>query len=197
MNIFGEKVVLRAMEIEDMELLRETLNDPEIEYSVVGWSFPVSKSEQLRWYESTLSDKKNKRFVFETINTAEISSLGFIVLSNLDWKNRTAGIGIKLFKDAPRKQGYATDALQALLKYVFEELQLYRIGINILAANEASIALYTKNGFRKEGTLRSAIYKKGEYHDLHCYGLLKSDYLELFSEKQDKLIHSKVIVQKG
>lgn len=40
-----KKVKLRALETEDMELLRETVNDPEVERLVGGWSFPVSKKE--------------------------------------------------------------------------------------------------------------------------------------------------------
>ena len=39
MNIKGKIVTLRAVELEDMELLRGMLNDPEMEKAVVGWSF--------------------------------------------------------------------------------------------------------------------------------------------------------------
>ena len=46
MNIKGKIVTLRAVELEDMELLRGMLNDPEMEKAVVGWSFPVSKYSQ-------------------------------------------------------------------------------------------------------------------------------------------------------
>lgn len=44
MNIKGKIVTLRAMEIEDQEMLRETINDPEIEKMIGGYSFPYQKS---------------------------------------------------------------------------------------------------------------------------------------------------------
>ena len=41
MNIYGKFVVLRAMEMEDCELVINMFNDPEIESLVVGWAFPL------------------------------------------------------------------------------------------------------------------------------------------------------------
>ena len=58
MNLKGEKVFLRAIEKEDMEFLREMINNPELERNVVGWSFPISKYEQERWFESQIQNKK-------------------------------------------------------------------------------------------------------------------------------------------
>ena len=53
MNIKGKKVFLRALEIEDMEFLRAMINDGEMEHNVIGWSFPVSKYEQQKWYSGS------------------------------------------------------------------------------------------------------------------------------------------------
>ena len=51
MSIMGKKIYLRAMELEDMEMYRDMINDEEVSRMVVGWSFPVSKKEQLDWYK--------------------------------------------------------------------------------------------------------------------------------------------------
>ena len=66
MNIHGKKVVLRAMELEDCELVREMFNDPEIEDLVVGWAFPLSSYSQKKWFENNYNSD-NFRFIF-TIN---------------------------------------------------------------------------------------------------------------------------------
>lgn len=47
MNIYGNKVVLRALEPGDMPYLREMINDPEMEKMVIGWSFPISEKQQI------------------------------------------------------------------------------------------------------------------------------------------------------
>ncbi|MCC5909795.1 MAG: hypothetical protein JJT76_05100 [Clostridiaceae bacterium] len=46
MNLKGKIVTLRAIEEEDLEMLRDIINDPEVERLVVGWSLPISKAQQ-------------------------------------------------------------------------------------------------------------------------------------------------------
>ena len=59
MNLKGKKVFLRAIEKEDLEFLREMINDPEMEKNVGGWSFPISKYEQEKWYENQIFNNNN------------------------------------------------------------------------------------------------------------------------------------------
>lgn len=174
MNIYGKKVLLRAMEPEDMEMLREMINDLEIERMVGGWSFPVSKHEQLRWYERVVDDKRNLRFIIEIIETGE--AIGMINLTDLDWKNRVGFHGIKLKSSAPKGQGYATDAVMALEWYAFEQLNLNRLDGACIVYNDASQRLYDKCGVKVEGIRRQAIYKDGQYFDQQYTGVLRDDY---------------------
>ena len=50
MELVGKKVRLIAMEEEHLEMLRTLTNDPEFEKMVVGWSFPISKTDQIKWF---------------------------------------------------------------------------------------------------------------------------------------------------
>ena len=81
MNIKGNIVTLRAVDVQDMEFMRKTLNDPEMERLVVGWSFPVSVTEQSRWFESVVQNQRNRRFVIET---PDDGTVGIYVLSGID-----------------------------------------------------------------------------------------------------------------
>lgn len=164
------------MEPEDLEMLRETVNDPATEKMVEGWSFPLSRYEQMRWYERTVGDKENYRFIIEDRQTKEV--LGMISLTNIDWKNREASKAIKLKNDAVKKRGYATDAQFTMMRFAFEELQLHRLSSEVLDYNTASIAMTEKCGAQREGVRRSAAFKGGSYHDVICYGVLYEDYLE-------------------
>lgn len=176
MNIYGEKVMLRAIEPEDMEMLRETVNDPEIEKMVGGWSFPVSRYEQIQWYERVINDKNNLRFVIEVVETKE--TIGMINLVDLDWKNRSGFYGIKLKADAPKRKGYALDAVMALEWYAFEQLQLNRLDGSCLVYNIASQKLFDKCGIKVEGIRRKAVFKDGQFFDQQYMGILREDYLE-------------------
>lgn len=173
MNILGKVVELRAIELEDLELMREMLNDPEIESWVVGWAFPVSKAQQHKWYESNINDDSNQRFIISTPN----GPIGLATLTNIDWKNRRATHGIKIARRENRGRGIGTDAVMAIMRYAFDELQLNRLEGSILDYNEASRKLYCgRCGWSVEGVQRTAIYKNGAYHDLLIVGILRSDY---------------------
>ncbi len=180
MNLEGSKVVLRALELEDMEFLREILNDPDIEKMVIGWSFPTSKYEQEKWYERTITDKQNLKFA---IQIRDGETIGMATLGSIDWKNRKAIHGIKLSKNAPKGQGYATDAVMVIMKYAFEELQLNRLYGSILEYNIASQRLYAKCGWVVEGKVRQSIFKNNKYHDEIIVGILIDDYFTLLQSK--------------
>ncbi|MBS5799859.1 MAG: GNAT family N-acetyltransferase [Clostridiales bacterium] len=177
MNIHGEKVILRAMEPEDMDLLLKGINDPEVERLTVGWSYPVSKAQQSKWYEKVVADTSNHRWI---VQIKDGEAIGMCSLYSIDWKNRVAHTGMKIIDTSHRGKGYGVDAEKALEKFAFEELQLNRLEGSILPYNEASKALYLKKcGWAIEGTKRQAIYKEDTYHDLLIVSLLKEDYLKL------------------
>ena len=140
MNLKGEKVLLRAIEKDDLEFLRSMINDEELERSVVGWSFPTSKYAQEKWYENQIADKNSIRLIAEV----DGERIGLASIQDIDWKNRNAMHGIKLFGSDVKRKGYGTDIVMTIMKYAFEELQLNRLYSTILEYNEASLALYRK-----------------------------------------------------
>lgn len=177
MNIYGSKVLLRAMELSDMEMLRETTNDPDTEKLIGGWSFPVSSFEQEKWFEKVVSDKNNLRFIIETLDTKE--AIGMVNLVDIDWKNRSAFHGIRLGKNSPKGKGYGTDAVMALMNYAFNELQLVRLDGSWVEYNEASLGLYKKCGWSVEGTKKKAKFFNGKYYDMYIGGILAEDFFEV------------------
>lgn len=175
MNIVGKKTILRAIEFEDCNILKKMFNDPEMENSVVGWCLPLSSYSNEEWFKKHNSDSNSFRLIIENESNIPIGVLSVV---GIDWKNRTASYGIKLIKEY-QKNGYGYDSLTAILRYLFEELNLHRIETSILSYNLASIKLIEKCGGLFEGIKREAVYKNGNYQDIKIYGILKKDYLLL------------------
>lgn len=175
MSIVGKKVYLRAMEAGDMDCFFDLINDSGVSENVVGWSLPVSKYEQMQWYERAVHDKKNCRFT--VVRLGSELPVGMVTLSNIDWQNRSATHGIKLHPDCPKGAGIATDAVMTLMQYAFEEVNLHRLDGSWLDYNTASKKLYEKCGWKVEGVKKQAVFRKGCYHDLYITGILKEDYL--------------------
>lgn len=176
MNIQGKLVTLRAIEYDDMELLRSMLNDPDMEKLVVGWSFPVSSEEQRKWYEKSINDKTNLRFIIET---KEKQALGIATLTSIDWKNRKATHGIKLANNVNRQRGIGTDTVMAIMRYAFDELNLNRLDGSWYEDNIPSQKLYIKCGWKIEGCRRNYLFKNGGYKNLILTGILAEEYYDL------------------
>lgn len=179
MNIKGKIVTLRAMTQSDQQMICDLFNDPLVEDVVVGWAFPISIEQQNQWFQDNLSASNlNHRFVIET---EEDGAVGIATLTDIDWKNRSAMHGIKLSGKKNRSKGIGTDTVMAIMRYAFDELGLHRLDGAWFDFNTASIRLYNKCGWRKEGVRRECIYKRGQWRDLTLVGILESDYRELIN----------------
>lgn len=175
MYIKGEKVLLRAIELSDAEVLRSMINDEEIERMMWGYSFPVAHHQQIKWIEN-LSGEKN---VFRAMIDVDGVGIGTVILSDLDMRSGTAEIHIKIANAGKRGRGHGTDAVLALLRYAFEELRLNCVYCRVKEDNIASQKMFEKCGFVKEGCLRSRVYRQGRYFDFYEYSILKSEYTKM------------------
>ena len=181
MEIKCGKIKLRAIEPEDMEALRQTVNDADMERMVVGWSFPVSKQQQMDWYNRSMGNPQHQRFAIEY----EGKFVGLSTLTDIDWKNRIAFHGIKLVSNAPKGKGIGYDAVCGTMQYAFEELQLNRLEGGILTYNIPSKKLYEKCGWKEEGLYREKVFKNNQYYDEIPVAILRSDYFE-WKDKNNK-----------
>ena len=178
MNIKGRIVTLRQMTLSDMQMVCDMFNDPEIESLVGGWAFPVSLYAQKKWLESHYNDQDSFRFV---IDTKEDGPIGIFALTDIDWKNRRAAVGAKLALKENRSKGYGTDAMMAMMRYVFDELGFHRLDATRLATNQTSAHILEKCGFAKEGVKREYIFKGGKYIDLVETGILADEYYAMIN----------------
>lgn len=100
-----------------------------------------------------------------------IGSCGYI----FDKPHAHAGLGYELGQ-AFWRRGFMTEALEAIIRFGFERLALNRIQALVMRDNRASVQLLHKLGFQEEGILRESKFFKGQFHDLHCFSLLKKEY---------------------
>lgn len=101
--------------------------------------------------------------------------IGTIGLNHLSLYSKKAEIGFEL-DPAHWRRGYAAEAIEAVLTYVFETLGLYRMGAVTFLENRASIQLLTRIGFEEEGILRDYLFQGGTSHDGRIFSLLKPAY---------------------
>ena len=81
------------------------------------------------------------------------------------------------FVGAPHvRQGYATEALQLMLRFAFTKLKLHRVEASIQPRNEASLALVKSAGFTREGCSRKLVKIAGQWRDHERWAILVEDW---------------------
>ena len=86
-------------------------------------------------------------------------------------------LSYQIYSPEQRGKGAATEAVQLLVRYLFEFKRFNRIRLVIHPDNTASRRLAEKCGFRHEGTARGAWYHKGKHQDVEIYALLHDDVI--------------------
>jgi [ribosomal protein S5]-alanine N-acetyltransferase len=86
-------------------------------------------------------------------------------------------LSYQVYGPEQRGKGVATEAVNLLVRYLFESKPVNRIRLVIHPDNEASRRLAEKCGFRHEGTARGAWYHKGAHRDVEIYAILHADVL--------------------
>lgn len=89
--------------------------------------------------------------------------------------SRRAILGYDLIR-AHWRQGIMSEALRAVLRFGFEQMELNRIEALVFQENAASRGLLAKLDFQLEGVLREYEYLKDRFEDMAMYSLLRRDY---------------------
>jgi [ribosomal protein S5]-alanine N-acetyltransferase len=82
-----------------------------------------------------------------------------------------------LYTPALRGKGVMTEAVELMVRYLFETKNINRIRLVIHPENTASRRLAEKCNFRHEGTARGAWYNKGKYQDVEIYAILREEII--------------------
>jgi len=75
------------------------------------------------------------------------------------------------------RMGYATEAVSAVLGYLFEEVGLHRVHASVDPDNTSSIRLLERLGFRLEGHLIKSYRMRGGWYDDCIFGMLEEEWL--------------------
>jgi ribosomal-protein-alanine N-acetyltransferase len=103
------------------------------------------------------------------------SCLGLVNYHDGHIRNKRVAIGY-MVDPAHCKQGLATEAVSAMIRFCFQDLGLHRLQAFIHPDNTPSLKLIEKLGFRREGLLRENLRVGDEWRDDLLYALLSTDH---------------------
>jgi len=144
-------------------------------------ALPQSVSQIKKRYEKTEKEQEEKRnlFYFTIRMRADDRLIGFARLYWIDWSNGGGFIELGIGDPGDRRHGYGAQTLRLLLRYAFDELNLYRLPALIPEYNPAAAHLFLRAGFAEEVRRRQALERGGRRWDMLHLGLLHEEWATL------------------
>lgn len=162
--LMNDRIYLRAVEPEDMDIMYEMENDPSM-WDISNFTVPYSRYVLRQYIEGSQCDVfADKQLRLMIICKSDNHILGTIDITDFVPLHSRGEVGIAIQKKY-RQQGYATDALQLLCQYAFDFLSLCQLYAHVAVGNETCLKLFTSCGFVPCGTLKNWIKVKGRYID--------------------------------
>ena len=169
---------LSPIELTDKQAHVEWLNEAEFHQNMDNIANPFTENDAKEWLkslESKLIDQKPMVLAIRRSSDKKlIGSIG--IYHSEPSSTQIVEIGYWLAKPY-WGQGIISKAIEAFVKYSFEELNVLRIFAKVFDRNISSWRVLEKAGFKLEGIQRQHIYREGEFLDDRLYGLLKSEWL--------------------
>jgi RimJ/RimL family protein N-acetyltransferase len=172
--IRGERLYLRSVERDDLERCHDWMNDGELR-ATLAQRYPMSLAREADWVERATRGQDPSEMNFAICLAEGDRHVGNCGLMGIDRDNRTATLGIFIGERDCRGRGFGTEAVRALCRFAFEEMDLRKIRLDAQAGNEPALKTYERVGFRHEGILRQEVYRGGRALDVVRMGLLKEE----------------------
>ncbi|NVM35237.1 MAG: GNAT family N-acetyltransferase [Candidatus Lokiarchaeota archaeon] len=172
----GNRVKLGPIKREYIDSFLRWFNDPEITQYLARYR-PMTRMAEEEWMENLREREDTIRFSI-TISNEDGSEIliGNCGIHNINWKNRVGEIGITIGEKAYQNRGYGTEAIELLLEYSFNTVNLNRIELCVYDYNIRAIKSYIKVGFIEEGRKRQFMWNKGKYHDEIMMSILAEEW---------------------
>ncbi len=176
----GDLVYLARPQPDELSVIAGWSNDMEYSRSLRrGLVYPNTGADYDEWWSDLA--KHETGYPFAIHRSDDSTLVGFLVLTDIFWQARrcSAIIGID---PTQRGRGYGTDALRVALKYAFLEMNLFRVGLEVMMYNDAGLRAYAKAGFVPEGRLRAMVYRDGVFYDVQPMSILRPEWERLYNQ---------------
>lgn len=170
-TIEGERVVLRPLRAGDGAALLATMHDEGMRLTGTHQTFELQQLED--WVSSRSAQVD--RLDLGIIERATGTLVGDLAINEWDEPNQCCNFRIALGPHA-QDRGLGSEATRLVVDYVFEQLPIHRISLDVFAFNPRAAHVYERAGFVVEGRARHTLLWAGEFHDSILMSILRPDW---------------------
>ena len=169
-----QRLLLRPLQPRDAEALFAIMSDAE---AMRFWDWPpftdLETVREIVAGQAVAMDSGEARYWAVRLKGAG-AAIGTCDLGDIERHHGRAEVGFA-FNRAYWGNGYAYEAMSAVIAYAFGEVGVARLGARLHAGNHASRRLLERLGFSYEGRLIGYVQRDGIRRDCLLYGLMRSD----------------------
>ncbi len=170
----GRLVRLATIDLEqDADHVARWNQDSEYQQLLSSGPAGLWTPKQVReWFEK--DPEQSYEFAIRTL--AGDQMIGTVGLGGFEWVARNAWVGIGIGEREYWGKGYGTDAMDLILRFAFESLNLHRVSLDVFEYNRRAYLSYCKCGFKDEGRMRQWMQRGGERFDMIFMGILREEW---------------------
>ncbi len=174
----ADEIWIKPTELTDVPQIVALRNDPSTLLHLHDVNqYNAAQTES--WLRSLPATSK-RYSVFEWLNTPATPAhcgefMGLVRIDRIDSVNRNCAVGLDLVPQQ-RGKGLSVKVYKWLLDYLFLQLNMHMVYLEVLESNERAIHVYERLGFQVDGRLRQRIFRNGAYEDSIIMSLLRSEY---------------------
>jgi RimJ/RimL family protein N-acetyltransferase len=173
--VTGTRLYLREIRLSDVnERYYRWMNDPEI-IQYLESRFQPHSMESLADFVRRLDSKSDEPF-FAVCTIDGDEHVGNIKLGPINWHHRRAEVGLIIGEKKYWGKGFATEAIDLVTQYAFENLGLNKLRAGCYEVNEGSARAFEKCGWQREGLLKHDVLIKGRPANSIMIGISAEDY---------------------
>lgn len=174
-TIETERLLIQKLDSETMNQIFELNNDDEIK-KILGITTDEDFDRQKKIHQQGYQSYNRKMLNFQIVEKQSSVIIGNCGFHTWNSQHHRAEIGYALNADEFKNKGFMKEAVEKVLEFGFEEMQLNRIEALIDENNIPSKKLLDYFGFTREGNLRGHYLVDGIFEDSVLYSLLQSEY---------------------
>jgi len=171
------RLILRQLRATDVDDIYEYASDPEVSRYTL-WDTHKSLDETRVFLNYIIEQhRRGEGMVWAVTERATRKMIGTCGFGSFRYRDSRAELGFALSRRFWNR-GITTEAVAAVLRFIFEDLKLNRVEARCDVDNLASARVLEKSGMRYEGILRQHARIKSEFRDLKLYSILREEYEE-------------------
>jgi RimJ/RimL family protein N-acetyltransferase len=195
-----DHVVVSGIEPEDLPLIVEWLNRPDIYDTGFGDHEPMTLRAEERflenaaigndrkvWLVSARDEAENPPYSKRLRPTADAIPIGMVGIKGINWRSRYCEMAPFFIGDLRyRNFQLASETELLVLRYCFDHLGMNKVWGSVLTSNSAVADFHKLMGWTEDGTMRQHVFKNGRFQDAALISILRNEFHKRYGEPNSR-----------